>query len=98
VRLLARSKEAYHIYHQYVICVPRRDELRAYLTSKKIGSEIYYPVPLHLQQCFAYLGYGTGDLPVTERAAQTVLALPMYPELTPEEQAHVVNAIAEFYS
>jgi dTDP-4-amino-4,6-dideoxygalactose transaminase len=98
VRLIGRSKEAFHIYHQYVIRVPRRDELRAFLTSRKIGSEVYYPVPLHLQQCFAYLGYAPGDLPNTDRAAQEVLALPMYPELTPEEQAHVVNAIAEFFS
>ena len=98
VRLLGHSKEAFHIYHQYVIRVPRRDELRAHLAAKKIGSEVYYPVPLHVQQCFAYLGYASGDLPETDRAAQEVLALPMYPELTPEEQAQVVNAIAEFYA
>jgi dTDP-4-amino-4,6-dideoxygalactose transaminase len=98
VRLLARCKEAFHIFHQYVIRVPQRDELRAFLTSKKIGSEIYYPVPLHVQQCFAYLGYAEGDLPESDRAAKEVLALPMYPELTPEEQAQVVNAIADFYS
>ncbi|MCU1311065.1 MAG: DegT/DnrJ/EryC1/StrS aminotransferase [Candidatus Angelobacter sp.] len=98
VRLLKRMPQAFHIFHQYVIRAERRDELRAFLTKKNIGSEIYYPVPLHLQQCFGYLGYAEGDLPESERAAKDVLALPIFPELTSEEQATVVSAIAEFYS
>ncbi|MBI2683379.1 MAG: DegT/DnrJ/EryC1/StrS family aminotransferase [Acidobacteriales bacterium] len=98
VRPLARNKDAHHIFHQYVVRVERRDALRSFLTERKIGTEIYYPVPLHLQQCLGYLGYGAGDLPESELAAQEVLALPMYPEITPEEQASVVAAIAEFYA
>ena len=98
VRLLAHHHQAYHIYHQYVVRVQKRDELRAFLADRQIGSEIYYPVPLHLQKCFAYLGYGEGDLPESERAAKEVLALPMFPELMTEEQASVVSAIADFYS
>jgi dTDP-4-amino-4,6-dideoxygalactose transaminase len=98
VRLLSNRKEAFHIYHQYVIRVESRDELRTFLSERKIGSEIYYPVPLHLQECFAYLGYVPGDFPQTEQAAREVIALPMYPEITSAEQATVVDAIAEFYS
>jgi dTDP-4-amino-4,6-dideoxygalactose transaminase len=97
VQLLGRTREAHHIFHQYVIRVEQRDQLRAFLTERKIGSEIYYPVPLHLQKCFSYLGYAEGDLPEAERASRDVLALPMFPELKPEEQATVVNAITEFY-
>lgn len=98
VTILQCLPEAHHIYHQYVVRVQRRDSLRQFLTQRKIGSEIYYPVPLHLQQCFLYLGYGEGSMPESERAAKDVLALPIYPEITAEEQATVVNAIAEFYS
>lgn len=98
VRLLDRHARAFHIYHQFVIRCDRRDELRAFLTKKKIGTEIYYPVPLHLQKCLGYLGYTSGDMPESERAAAEVLALPVFPELRVEEQATVVNAIAEFYS
>ncbi len=89
---------AYHIYHQYVVRALRRDELRAFLAERGIGTEVYYPVALHLQECFAYLGYRTGDLPESERAAQEAVALPMFPELREEEQQQVVAAIAEFYS
>jgi dTDP-4-amino-4,6-dideoxygalactose transaminase len=98
LRLLHTAEQAFHIAHQYVVCVEQRAQLRKFLAEHKIGTEVYYPVPLHLQKCFAYLGYAAGDLPVSERAAEEVLALPMFPELTPEEQQRVVDTIAEFYS
>jgi dTDP-4-amino-4,6-dideoxygalactose transaminase len=98
IRLLARSPEATHVFHQYVVRASRRDELRQFLTDRKIGSEIYYPLPLHLQPVFSHLGLKAGDLPVAEQAAQEVLALPMFPELTEGEIRRVVETIAEFYS
>jgi len=85
-----------HVWHQYVIRTPRRDELRAFLAGRKIGSEIYYPVPLHMQDALKCLGYGVGSFPEAERAAREVLALPIFPELREDEQETVVAAIAEF--
>jgi len=98
VRLLSRSPQAKHVFHQYVIRAQRRDELRQFLADRKIGSEIYYPLPLHLQPVFSYLGLKAGDLPVAEQAAREVLALPMFPELTEAEIRWVVESIADFYS
>jgi len=88
-----------HVWNQYVVRVPdgQRDNLRQFLQEARIGSEIYYPLGLHEQECFRCLGYGSGDLPETERAAAEVLALPIFPELTAEEQQFVVDRIAEFY-
>ncbi len=98
VRLLARSPQATHVFHQYVIRAQRRDELRQFLAERKVGSEIYYPLPLHLQPVFAYLGLHEGDMPVSEQAAREVLALPMFPELTDAEVRRVVESISSFYS
>ena len=87
---------ATHVYHQYVIRVRQRDPLRQFLSDRKIGSEIYYPVPLHQQECLKFLGYKQGDLPESERAAAEVLALPIYPELSRDQQLYVVEAVTDF--
>jgi dTDP-4-amino-4,6-dideoxygalactose transaminase len=89
---------SHHVWHQYVIRTPRRDELRAFLAERKIGSEIYYPVPLHVQEPLKSLGYSEGSFPEAERAAREVLALPIFPEVREDEQQTVVSAIAEFLS
>ena len=97
IRLPHSAAQSHHIFHQYVVRAFRRDELREFLTARKVGTEIYYPIPLHLQPCFVYLGYREGDLPEAERAAKEVLALPMFPELNEDEQRWVVQSIADFY-
>lgn len=96
VKLPWAHSDARHIYNQFVVRVPRRDELRAHLAANRIGTEIYYPVPLHLQQCFAELGHRAGDFPESEAAARETLALPIYPELTDAQARRVVDGIAEF--
>jgi dTDP-4-amino-4,6-dideoxygalactose transaminase len=86
----------YHIYNQYIIRIGKRNELQAFLKERNIGTEIYYPVSLHLQKCYTDLGYREGDLPESEKAAQETLALPIYSELTKEQQTVVVDTIKEF--
>ena len=86
-----------HIFHQYVIRVPRRDALMKHLQQAGVGCMIYYPVPLHLQECFSYLNYHQGGLPESESAALQTLAIPVYPELTPDQQEYVVDCVARFY-
>lgn len=97
IRLPQAASQAHHVFHQYVVRSYRRDDLREFLKARQIGTEIYYPIPLHLQPCFVYLGHLPGDFPESERAAKEVLALPMFAELTQEEQRWVVTSIADFY-
>jgi len=87
----------YHIYNQYIIRVEKRDQLREYLSKNEIGTEIYYPVPFHLQECFSYLNYKKGDFPISEFSANTSLAIPIYPELTDEQIKYVVKTIKDFF-
>lgn len=91
-------KRDYHIYNQYTISVSRREELMAFLNEREIGTNIYYPVPFHLQPCFKELGYKDGDFPASEHAAKTVLSLPVFPEMTEEQQQFVIESIKEFYN
>jgi dTDP-4-amino-4,6-dideoxygalactose transaminase len=93
-----RGLTNHHVYHQYVIRTPMRDALREHLGKREIETAIYYPLGLHEQKCFAYLGYKKDDFPETERAARETLALPIYPEISREAQRYVVSAIAEFFS
>ncbi len=89
--------ERRHIYNQFVIRVPRRDELRAHLKAHNVHTEVYYPVPLHLQECFAYRGHREGAFPASEAAARETLALPIYPELSDEQACHTAGCIAKFF-
>jgi dTDP-4-amino-4,6-dideoxygalactose transaminase len=92
-----RGLTNHHVYHQYIIRTPMRDALREHLASREIETAIYYPLGLHEQKCFEYLGYEKGDFPETERAAGETLGLPIYPEISRDAQRYVVDAIAEFY-
>ena len=87
----------HHTYNQYVIRVADRDALREYLSERGVATEVYYPLPLHLQQCFLYLGHKEGSFPESERAAKSTLALPIYPGLEPEQHAYVVQQIQSFF-
>ena len=89
------SPDCVTIYNQYVVRVPRRDELKSHLKENSIGCEIYYPVPMHLQECFKYLGYKEGDMPEAEKATKEVLAIPVYPELTEEQMQYIVSKVKE---
>lgn len=86
-----------HVFHQYTLRVTGRDDLRNHLTGRGVGTAVYYPLPLHLQEAYQALGYTEGALPVTEAASREVLSLPMFPEITVDEQQHIVRAMAEFY-
>lgn len=96
---LPSSEEgSFHVYNQYSICVPRRDELQAYLRDRGIPTEIYYPSPLHVEPAFAYLGYRNGDFPNAEVTCRKVLSLPIYPELKPDQQRAIVETLWRFYA
>ncbi len=97
VRVPEAASPERHVFHQYVVRVPRRDELREFLQDRGVGSQVYYPVPLHLQPCFEFLGHREGDFPHAEQACRDVLALPLYPGLSESSQELVVDSVLEFY-
>ena len=86
-----------HVYNQYTIRTPKRDALQQFLSEKGIGTRVYYPTPLHLQRSLAFLGYKEGDFPESERAAREVVSIPVYPEMTADQQAYIVRCVHEFY-
>jgi dTDP-4-amino-4,6-dideoxygalactose transaminase len=96
VQLPQVAPDRRHIYNQFVIRLPRRDQLRSFLKDRNVATEVYYPVPLHLQACFDYLGHHQGDFPESEAAARETLALPIYPELSDEQARYVVDCVARF--
>ncbi|HEX9743262.1 MAG TPA: DegT/DnrJ/EryC1/StrS family aminotransferase [Nitrospiraceae bacterium] len=98
ITLPKTEKGNVHVYNQFTIRVQKRDELRAHLKDKGVGTEVYYPIPLHLQGCYRELGHQKGSFPVSEKACEEVLALPIYAELTEDQQAHVVSTIKEFFT
>ena len=98
VSLPTELPKRHHVYNQFILRAERRDELIEFLRSKEIGCNIYYPIPLHLQECFEYLGHQEGDFPESERAAKETLALPIYAELSDEQLCEVVQAVRDFYS
>lgn len=97
VQLPVESQDSFHVYNQFSIRVKKRDALKQYLAEKGVGTEVYYPLPLHLQNCFKELGYGEGSFPESERASREVLAIPVYPELGEVEQTYIVDTIRSFY-
>jgi dTDP-4-amino-4,6-dideoxygalactose transaminase len=97
VTLPEEREGSFHIYHQYAVRAPRRDELMTRLEEQGLSTRVYYPLPLHLQKCFAFLGYKPGDFPESERLSQESLALPIFNGLLSEEQERLVDAIANFY-
>jgi dTDP-4-amino-4,6-dideoxygalactose transaminase len=98
IDILVQRSYGYHIYNQYTIGLDRRDAFREHLKSRQIGHEVYYPVPLHLQECYRDLGYREGSFPASERAAKRVCSLPIFPELRADEQAYVIQAARDFVS
>ena len=88
----------YHIYNQYIVRVDKRDEMREFLTKNEIGTEIYYPVPFHLQECFKDLGHKKGDFPISEFSADKSIAIPIYPELNDEQLVYVVETFKKFFN
>ncbi len=97
IQIPMRFQKSSHIFNQYTITAKSRDQLLEYLSSKQIGAEIYYPVPLHLQECFSFLNYKKNDFPISEKAAEEVLSLPIYPGLPPEHQETIISTIKAFY-
>jgi dTDP-4-amino-4,6-dideoxygalactose transaminase len=87
----------HHVFNQFTVRVPKRDQLRAHLKAKGVGTEVYYPLPMHLQNCYRDLGYQKGSFPVSEQAAAEVLSLPIYAELKEDQLIYVVESIADFY-
>jgi dTDP-4-amino-4,6-dideoxygalactose transaminase len=98
IKIPGTKQDLRHIYNQYVIATTDRDALQTFLGEKGVATEVYYPVPLHLQECFQHLGYRRGDCPEAERAAQQTLALPVYPELSQQQQDYVIAQISSFFS